>query len=131
MHIEYEVKLDFKDVLIRPKRSTLTSRSDVDITRDFVFRHAGVKYHGIPIIASNMDTTGTLEMARAGRNEDALLGCDFILKMDARFAPARKLLASLRGVAAGTVVGSLLVAGLAGLCSTPGLRCRGPACGRS
>ena len=46
----------------------------------------------------------TLEMARAGRNEDALLGCDFILKMDARFAPARKLLASLRGVAAGTVV---------------------------
>ena len=46
----------------------------------------------------------TLDMARAGRNEDALLGCDFILKMDARFAPARKLLASLRGIAAGTVV---------------------------
>ena len=65
MHIEHEVKLDFKDVLIRPKRSTLTSRSDVDITRDFIFRHAGVKYHGIPIIASNMDTTGTFEMARA------------------------------------------------------------------
>ena len=65
MHIEHEVKLDFKDVLIRPKRSTLTSRSDVDITREFVFRHAGVKYHGIPIIASNMDTTGTIEMARA------------------------------------------------------------------
>jgi GMP reductase len=65
MHIEHEVKLDFKDVLIRPKRSTLTSRSDVDITREFVFRHAGVKYHGIPIIASNMDTTGTFEMARA------------------------------------------------------------------
>ena len=40
MHIEHEVKLDFKDVLIRPKRSTLTSRSDVDITRDFTFRHA-------------------------------------------------------------------------------------------
>ena len=46
----------------------------------------------------------TLEMARAGRNEDALLGCDFILKMDARFTPARRLLSSLRGVAAGTVV---------------------------
>ncbi|MHB8798805.1 MAG: hypothetical protein ACYDBY_10120 [Thermoanaerobaculia bacterium] len=46
----------------------------------------------------------TLEMARAGRNEDALLGCDFILKMDARFTPARQLLASLRGIAAGTVV---------------------------
>jgi len=65
MHIEHEVKLDFKDVLIRPKRSTLTSRSDVDIAREFTFRHAGVKYHGIPIIASNMDTTGTFEMARA------------------------------------------------------------------
>jgi GMP reductase len=65
MHIEHEVRLDYKDVLIRPKRSTLTSRSDVDITRDFAFRHAPVKYHGIPIIASNMDTTGTFEMARA------------------------------------------------------------------
>jgi len=38
MHIEHEVKLDFKDVLIRPKRSTLTSRSEVDITREFAFR---------------------------------------------------------------------------------------------
>ena len=65
MHIDYQVKLDFKDVLIRPKRSTLTSRSDVDISREFTFRHAGVKYHGIPIIASNMDTIGTFEMARA------------------------------------------------------------------
>lgn len=65
MHIDYQVKLDFRDVLIRPKRSTLTSRSDVDITREFTFRHAGIKYHGIPIIASNMDTTGTFEMARA------------------------------------------------------------------
>jgi len=44
----------------------------------------------------------TLEMARAGRNEDALLGCDFILKMDARFTPARRLLASLFCGAAGT-----------------------------
>jgi GMP reductase len=65
MHIEESVKLDFKDVLIRPKRSTLTSRSDVDISREFVFHHSGKKYHGIPIIAANMDTTGTVEMARA------------------------------------------------------------------
>jgi GMP reductase len=64
MHIEHELKLDFNDVLIRPKRSTLTSRSDVDIARDFTFRNAGVSYHGIPIIASNMDTTGTIELAR-------------------------------------------------------------------
>jgi GMP reductase len=65
MHIEHEVKLDYKDVLIRPKRSTLTTRSDVDIAREFEFRHARVRYRGIPIIAANMDCTGTFEMARA------------------------------------------------------------------
>ena len=65
MRIEQDLKLDFKDVLIRPKRSTLTSRSEVDISRDFVFLHSKRKYHGIPIVAANMDTTGTLEMARA------------------------------------------------------------------
>ena len=65
MRIEHELKLDFRDVLIRPKRSTLTSRSDVDISRQFTFRHAAVPYDGIPIIASNMDTTGTIEIARA------------------------------------------------------------------
>jgi GMP reductase len=65
MHIEHEVKLDFKDVLIRPKRSTLTSRSEVDISREFTFKHGGGPYKGIPIIASNMDTTGTFEIARA------------------------------------------------------------------
>jgi GMP reductase len=65
MHIEESVKLDFKDVLIRPKRSTLTSRSDVDISREFVFHHSRRKYHGIPIIGANMDAIGTVEMARA------------------------------------------------------------------
>mgnify|MGYP000749305777 FL=1 len=65
MHIENTVKLDFKDVLIRPKRSTLSSRSEVDITREFKFLHSPVAYHGIPIIAANMDTTGTFEMAQA------------------------------------------------------------------
>ena len=65
MRIEQDIKLDFKDVLIRPKRSTLTSRSEVDIARDYEFLHSKRKYHGIPIIAANMDTTGTMEMARA------------------------------------------------------------------
>lgn len=65
MHIENTIRLDFKDVLIRPKRSTLTSRSEVDITREFKFLHSSVQYHAIPIIAANMDTTGTMEMARA------------------------------------------------------------------
>lgn len=65
MRIEQDLKLDFKDVLIRPKRSTLTSRSEVDISRDYDFLHSKRRYHGIPIIAANMDTTGTMEMARA------------------------------------------------------------------
>jgi len=65
MRIEEELKLDFQDVLIRPKRSTLTSRSEVDISREFVFRHSGRRYHGVPIVAANMDTVGTFEMARA------------------------------------------------------------------
>ena len=63
MHIEESIKLDFKDVLIRPKRSTLISRLEVDISREFTFLNSRKKYHGIPIIAANMDTTGTMEMA--------------------------------------------------------------------
>ena len=47
MRIENEVKLDFKDVLIRPKRSTLSTRSNVDVSREFRFRHAQVDYHGV------------------------------------------------------------------------------------
>ncbi len=70
MRIEEELKLDFKDVLIRPKRSTLTSRSEVDISRDFVFLHSHRCYHGIPIIAANMDTVGTFEMAQALTRRD-------------------------------------------------------------
>ena len=65
MRIEQDLKLDFKDVLIRPKRSTLTSRSEVDISREFIFLHSQRKYQGIPIIAANMDATGTMPMARA------------------------------------------------------------------
>lgn len=65
MHIENTLKLDFKDVLIRPKRSTLTSRSEVNIVRTFKFPHSNIGYKGIPIIAANMDTTGTFAMARA------------------------------------------------------------------
>src|SRR3954466_14156717 len=65
MHIDYEPKLDFKDVLIRPKRSALPSRAEVDITRRFEFKHSPNRYGGIPVIASNMDTVGTFEMARA------------------------------------------------------------------
>lgn len=65
MRIEYDMKLDFKDVLIRPKRSILQSRSEVSLEREFRFRHAGVTWKGIPIIAANMDHTGTFSMAHA------------------------------------------------------------------
>ncbi|OQV18220.1 GMP reductase 2 [Hypsibius exemplaris] len=62
--IENEIKLDFKDVLIRPKRSTLQSREQVDLHRPYVFRHSKTEYNGVPIIAANMDTVGTLAMAK-------------------------------------------------------------------
>jgi len=62
MKIEQDVKLDFKDVLIRPKRSNVQSRSCVDIEREFRFRHSHIIWKGVPIIAANMDTTGTLEV---------------------------------------------------------------------
>lgn len=65
MRIEEDVKLDFKDVLIRPKRSTLSSRKDVDITREFTFKWSGKKFTGVPVIAANMDGVGTMEMAQA------------------------------------------------------------------
>jgi len=65
MRIDNDVKLDFNDVLIRPKRSTLTSRKNVDLERTFTFMHSGRTWTGVPVVAANMDTTGTFEMARA------------------------------------------------------------------
>ncbi|PLX98782.1 MAG: GMP reductase [Desulfuromonas sp.] len=64
MRIESDLKLGFKDVLIRPKRSTLSSRALVKLERTFTFLHSGREWNGIPIIAANMDTVGTFELAR-------------------------------------------------------------------
>jgi GMP reductase len=61
MKIETDLKLDFSDVLFRPKRSSLSSRGEVNLTREIIFKN-GVKWTGVPIIASNMDTVGTFEM---------------------------------------------------------------------
>lgn len=72
MRIDTEVKLDYKNVLIRPKRSNLHSRSDVDLTREFRFPHSQVKWKGIPLIAANMDTVGTFKMARALAQHQAM-----------------------------------------------------------
>ena len=63
MRIERDLKLTFDDVLIRPKRSTLVSRSDVDLVREFKFRHTKETWSGIPIVAANMDTTGLFSIA--------------------------------------------------------------------
>ena len=63
MRIEYDIKLGFKDVMIRPKRSTLKSRSQVNLKRKFKFLHAKTQWEGVPIMAANMDTVGTFEMA--------------------------------------------------------------------
>jgi len=65
MRIEDEIKLDFKDVLIRPKRSTLSSRKEVDLMRTFQFKHSGTNWTGVPIMAANMDGVGTIEMTNA------------------------------------------------------------------
>jgi len=63
MRIEEDIKLDFKDVLFRPKRSTLSSRKEVELERKYTFKHSGKVYTGIPIMAANMDGVGTFSMA--------------------------------------------------------------------
>jgi GMP reductase len=68
MRIEEDIKLDFKDVLIRPKRSKLASRQNVELTRTYKFKHSGQEWTGIPIMASNMDGVGTFDMARNLQN---------------------------------------------------------------
>jgi GMP reductase len=73
MRIENDPKLDFKDVLIRPKRSTLGSRSEVDINRTFRFLHTGTEWTGFPLIAANMDVTGSIGMARALKRFGAMV----------------------------------------------------------
>lgn len=65
MRIDPDVKLDFDDVLIKPKRSEAPSRRDVDLEREYTFLNSGATWYGIPILASNMDTIGTFEMAES------------------------------------------------------------------
>ena len=64
MRIEQDLKLGFKDVMIRPKRSTLKSRSQVSLEREYRFLHSNTEWTGVPIMAANMDTVGTFEMAK-------------------------------------------------------------------
>jgi GMP reductase len=70
-----ETKLDFDDVLIRPKRSFLTSRVDVNIHRNFTFLHSKRALNCIPIMVANMDTTGTFDMAKTVSGQFDMITC--------------------------------------------------------
>ena len=65
MIIDNEIKLDFKDVLIRPKRSILSSRREVDLNRTYTFKHSKKTWTGVPVMAANMDGVGTIDVAKA------------------------------------------------------------------
>lgn len=65
MKIESEIKLDYSDVLIRPKRSKSPSRSAVELSRRYTFLNSKAFWEGVPLVAANMSTTGTFAMARA------------------------------------------------------------------
>ena len=72
MRVESDLKLGFKDVLIRPKRSTLKSRSLVELKRTYTFLHSRKEWNGVPVIAANMDTVGTFEVAEVLAEHDML-----------------------------------------------------------
>jgi GMP reductase len=70
MRIENEVKLDFNDVLIKPKRSLAVSRSEVELTREFKLLNCELYKNkpwdaGVPIVAANMTTVASLKVAEA------------------------------------------------------------------
>ena len=74
MRIEEEVKLDYSDVLFRPKRSTLSSRKDVNLKRTYKFKYSNNEWSGIPIMAANMDGVGELGVAEK-MNEFDMITC--------------------------------------------------------
>ncbi len=82
MRIEYDIKLDFKDVLIRPKRSVLKSRSEVSLEREYKFKHTKTTWSGVPIIAANMDHTGTIAMANALSEFHVMTAMDKFITVD-------------------------------------------------
>ena len=74
MRIEEELKLDYSDVLFRPKRSTLKSRKDVNLLRTYKFKYSKNEWSGIPIMAANMDGVGELSIAEK-LNEFGMITC--------------------------------------------------------
>lgn len=72
MRIEPDIKLDFSDILLKPKRSTIGSRADVSILREFKFLHSDFEWTGVPIISSNMTSVTTPEVAKIMRKHHML-----------------------------------------------------------
>ena len=64
MKIDNAPQLDFNNVLIRPKRTTLSSRSQVNLEREFTFPNSKAVWKGVPVLSANMDTTGTFEVMK-------------------------------------------------------------------
>jgi|TARA_R110002020_G_scaffold174226_3_gene365311 GMP reductase len=83
MNIINDIKLDYSDVLIRPKRSILSSRKEVSLERTFTFKNGKV-WSGVPIVAANMDTIGTVEVAKVlSKNNMLTCLCKHISNVDA------------------------------------------------
>jgi GMP reductase len=82
MRIEADIKLDYKDVLLRPKRSTMGSRKEVDLQRTYKFRNSRKEYTGIPIMAANMQGVGTFSMA------EELIRVPLFTCLDKNYQPA-------------------------------------------
>jgi GMP reductase len=82
MRIENDIKLDFCDVLIRPKRSESPSRKNVDLTRGFKFLNSRQTWNGFPLIAANMTCTGTMDMARVFNLKQAMTALHKFYNLD-------------------------------------------------
>lgn len=74
MQIETDVKLDFSDVLIKPKHSTISSRNQVSLKREFKFKYSFRKWTGIPIISANMPSVTTEAVMKLMADLDMLAG---------------------------------------------------------
>ena len=72
MKIDHDIKLDFDDVLLVPQRSMAASRKQVNLKRTFKFYHSPKEWHGVPLVAANMDTTGTFKMGTALSTKEAI-----------------------------------------------------------
>ena len=104
LRIEEDVKLDFKDVLIRPKRSTLKSRSEVSLERSMKMPNSGATLKCVPMIVANMDTVGTFDMARALARHGCLVAVHKHYGVDdwARFAAESPAVLPFVAASAGT-----------------------------